>query len=139
MWDEIRGVFSKKDPVEYLKFGLTMGLFLFIVGTAFALSGVYIGYYIGGVGILLLGLGVLIPLSLMPIYIIWMSFAVIMGYIMTRIILTIIYYLIFSPVALVLRVIKKDLLDQKIYRDAPSYWKIRSENTYDPKSSENQY
>jgi hypothetical protein len=57
------------------------------------------------------------------VYIFWMRLAFILGWINTRIILFIIFYLIFTPIGIVLRIFGIDLLDRKIERDKESYWK----------------
>lgn len=63
------------------------------------------------------------PNILKPVYIFWMRLAFVLGWINTRIILFIIFYLIFTPIGIVLRIFGIDLLDRKIERDKESYWK----------------
>ncbi len=63
---------------------------------------------------------------LRPIYIGWMSLAYLMAWINTRILLGLFFYLVITPAGLVLKLIGKDLLDQKSNRSTPSYW-IKSE------------
>ncbi len=63
----------------------------------------------------------------------WMTFAQILGWFMTRVILSIFYYLVLTPVGLLMRLLGKDLLDMKIDRSAQSYWKKRDLNAFDPK------
>jgi len=69
---------------------------------------------------------------LKPLYIGWMAFAFVLGWINTRILLGIFYYLILTPIGLLLRVTGKDLLDKKIDHSAKSYWKKRAKETFDP-------
>lgn len=54
---------------------------------------------------------------------IWMSFAVVLGYIFTRIILTITYIIIFIPTGFLLKILKKDILDLHIIKNKDTYWK----------------
>jgi len=53
-----------------------------------------------------------------------MKFAHVLGWINTRIILTLVYFLIISPLALVFKLIGKDPMERKIGQ-SDSYWKKR--------------
>ncbi len=55
-------------------------------------------------------------------YQIWMKLADILGFIMTRVILTVLFYLVLTPTALLLKLLKKDLLNLKLDSSAASYW-----------------
>lgn len=55
-------------------------------------------------------------------YRVWVAFGELVGAIISRIILFLLFYLLFTPVALVLRVLGKDLLHKKLDKKAPSYW-----------------
>ncbi len=57
-----------------------------------------------------------------PIHIGWMTFAFILGWINTRILLGIFYYIILTPIGLVMRLFGKDLLDEKIDKSKSTYW-----------------
>lgn len=57
----------------------------------------------------------------------WMIVANVIGKIMTIIIMSMLFYLIFTPVGLVLRVLKKDFLDRALKKEEKSYW-IKKEN-----------
>jgi hypothetical protein len=63
------------------------------------------------------------PLSLRPIEKVWMAFGEKMSMVMTTVLLVLTYYLVMTPIGLFLRVIGKDLLDQKLEPEAKSYWK----------------
>ncbi|MEJ2247104.1 MAG: SxtJ family membrane protein [Acidobacteriota bacterium] len=137
--EEIKAVVQTTDKKEFRKFGLTMGIFLILLGLVFywySLNYTNVILITGGV---LLILGLLIPIVLRPIFVIWMSFATVLGFIMTRLILGILFYVIFFPVSVVLKILGKDFLDQKFNTNDSSYWKIRESRRYDPKKSENQF
>jgi len=70
--------------------------------------------------------GLLTPKILAPGYKIWMRLATVLGWINTRILLGLIFYLIFTPVGLVMRLSGRDPLTQRIDRAADSYWVDRS-------------
>jgi len=51
----------------------------------------------------------------------WMAFANAMGWFNTRLLLTIFYFVILALPAIILRLMRKDLLDRS-FRDRSSYW-----------------
>lgn len=104
------------------KFGITMAVVLLIIGSVLLLQdrAVYLYFYMAG-GFFLLS-GILVPNILYPIEWIWMKLAFIFGYIMTRIILTIVYYLAVTAIGLIRRIFSRDPLDMKIDKSSDSYW-----------------
>lgn len=78
------------------------------------------------------------PMALLPVYRLWVKFAMAMAWFNTRLLLCMVYYLIITPVALFMRVLGKDPLDRKIDKNAVTYWKKR-EPTGDLSRYEKQY
>ena len=66
---------------------------------------------------------------LKTIYIYWMKGAHFIGGIFSFILLTVIFYGVFSPVGLILRLIKKDLLDRSWEPVAQTYWREKKVST----------
>ena len=65
--------------------------------------------------------------ALKPLYRVWMKGARFIGEIVNFILLSVIFYVLFGITGLILRIIGKDLLDEKIDKSAKSYWKsVRS-------------
>ena len=107
---------------ELRKFGLVMA-------GAFTLLAAYLWYrgsanawWIASIGGSFLGLGSLVPIALAPIEFIWMKIAHVMGFVMTRVILTLVFFLAITPTGLVFRLLGKDLLQKKIDPGADTYW-----------------
>ena len=71
--------------------------------------------------------GVIAPKTLKPLYNIWMRFGLIMNRITTPIILGIVFFLVITPIALVMRVFGRDELRLGLEEDSESY-KIKSTN-----------
>lgn len=69
---------------------------------------------------------------LKPLYIGWMTFAFILAWVNTRILLGVFYYCIVTPIGVLMRLAGKDLLDRKIDRSAKTYWKKREKEPFDP-------
>ena len=79
------------------------------------------------IAVALLGLGYIIPAILKPIYIVWMVFALILGWLMTRVILSLVFYLIMTPIGLLTRLLGEDFLALK-KSNSESYWNNRDSN-----------
>jgi hypothetical protein len=76
------------------------------------------------VGVLVCSLR-LLPAVFVQVYRLWIALAIIMGYFVSRIILTAIFCLIITPMALVMRILGKDPMDRAWDRSETSYWKLK--------------
>ena len=67
----------------------------------------------------------LIPGTLKIIYRPWMIFASIMGHINTKLILALIFFLLFTPTAMVLKLSRKDAMARRAFKSKhyASYWR----------------
>jgi hypothetical protein len=92
-----------------------------------------------GAGIALYGAGIFAYPVMKPIHIGWMKLAQILGWISTRIVLGLFFYLVLTPGGLVIRLLGKDLLDRRIDKSAKTYWRKRESTAFDPKRMENQF
>jgi len=76
------------------------------------------------IGLLFLFIGLVRPSFLKSFYRVWMAWAFVFGWLMTRVILTLTFFILITPMGLFLRkVLKKDLLDEKIEKSKETYWK----------------
>ena len=120
--------------------------FGFLFGGIFLAASVYMIYRENGAwvwaaaGALLFGAGgaLLYPL-LKPLYTAWMLFAFVLGWINARVFLGAFFYLVMTPLGLILRLTGKDLLDEKIDRSAGSYWIKREQKPFDRKRLERMF
>ena len=78
--------------------------------------------WFGGIGLLFLVLCFIIPSILRPVYRLWMLLAYFIGGIDSRVILTVLFYLVLTPTGLALRLFRKDVLNQKFNKRQASYW-----------------
>lgn len=137
--EELSHVFQRINRTELRKFGITVGVVIVLISAfLFYKDKVSAPYFLAS-GFILLISGIAIPAILKPLYNIWMGFAVVMGYFMSRLILSMMFYLIFTPVGLVMRIFGKDLLQEKIEPNAESYWIRREKRKFDPGRAEKQY
>jgi len=72
--------------------------------------------------------GGVFPLTFKPIYTIWMSFGLLMSKITTPLILGIMFFLLITPVALLMRLVNKDPMERKLESNVNSYRVIRDES-----------
>lgn len=137
--DNLKAVIHQKEPKEFRKFGLTIGIFLLLVGLLLMYLSSDITYYFIVGGSVFTGLAFLFPVLLRPFFVIWMAFGTVMGFFMTRVLLIFIYFLIFTPIGFFLRIFNVKLLDEKIDTNQKSYWIKKDAGIYNPASSEKQY
>jgi len=80
--------------------------------------------------------GLLARPLLRPIYVLWMRFAAVLAWFNTRLILSVFFYGILTPVGFVLRLQGKDPLKRRIDRSASTYWIKREPEPFDAKRYE---
>jgi len=66
--------------------------------------------------------GILLPTILRPIEFVWMKLAAVMGFIMTNLLLTLVYFIAITPMGLIMRLLGKTPLKLRFDRDCGSYW-----------------
>jgi hypothetical protein len=67
---------------------------------------------------------------LKPFYLIWMSLAFTLGWFMSRLLLSVVYYVILTPIGFFLRMTGKTFLEKSFNKNADSYW-IKKTNKID--------
>jgi hypothetical protein len=75
-------------------------------------------------------LGLVRPAWMRPVYVVWMFAAAPIGWLMSRLILLIVYYLVLTPIGLMLRLTKGDPLQRRFDSSASTYW-VKREPTRD--------
>ncbi len=61
------------------------------------------------------------PASLRPVYRVWMRFGLLMNRITTPIILSLVFYIVITPIAFIRRLLGKDSMARRLDKDIPSY------------------
>lgn len=122
----------KPDRAELRKFGWSLiigfpiiALIFFSVAaiTAQALPSPRFFLLLGGIGAGVGLVSLLVPALAKPFYTIWYGFAGCVGIVMANLLFMLLYYGLFTPFGLFMRLIKRDALDLKRDRDATTYWK----------------
>lgn len=119
---------SLMDKHELRKFGLLFGAVLMtLFGSLLPwLRSKPLPLWPFYIGLSVVVLALLFPSVLRPLYAGWMKFGAAMSFINTRIIMSIFFFVILTPMAWVLRIAGKDLLAREMSETAQSY-RITSE------------
>lgn len=118
--EEIKKIKSTKKELK--EFGIVIGIFFGILAGISIWRGNQHYFYLLPISILLISLGFLFPNILTPIQKVWMAVAIVIGFFVSRIILSILFYFIITPLGLIIKISNPDPLDAKINRDTKSYW-----------------
>lgn len=110
------------DKREWRKFGIALGIILAIVATVLSIKQNSIDVYFYGAGAAVVLLALTLPILIKPVFIMFMYIGHVMGWVMTRVILGILFYLVMTPLSLVARLIGKRFLDLRFTRKEDSYW-----------------
>jgi len=116
----------KESQKDLSKFGLTVGGVLLAIGLVLFYFEKPAAIYFAVIGGFLILFGALFPKVLKPLNKIWMSLAIILGFIMSRVILTILFYLILTPIAILAKLVGKKFMVLKFDKSANTYWEKRT-------------
>jgi len=135
---------AKKKNVEkisdYRSFGKTVGTaFCVLAGLAYWRNHPLASEVTVVLGALLLAGGFLLPTALRYPYRGWMKFARATGWFNTRLLLILVFYLVITPIALLLRLFGKSTLKLRWEKEAASYWIRREKVPFDPQRYEKHF
>jgi len=122
----------KTGQRELRRFGLLVGGIFAALGLLLLLRGKAHFPYFLAPGAVLVAFGVAFPRALKHVYLAWMSLAIVLGFIVSNLLLTLFFFLIITPIGLVARLCGKDFLSLKLNRQAHSYWIPRSHKAPKP-------
>lgn len=120
--------------------------FGFVFAAVFALIGLYNAWHAGKawpwlalVAAGFLSLALIRPAVLAPLNKLWMKFGLLLAAIVNPIVLGILFFLVFTPMAFVARLVGKDFLRLKKQPEAKSYWIVRDPPGPEPVSMKDQF
>ena len=119
---EINSIHLNKKNLR--NFGLLVGGVFLVISFWLIIENVQgiISYLLVIIGGVLFISGIFIPNSLKIFYKIWMGFAIVMGWFTSRILLTILFFLVITPIGLIARLFNKRFLDINFKEKKESYW-----------------
>jgi hypothetical protein len=137
MIEEIKNI--KNGISDIRKFGITIGLFLIVIAGFLYWRGKEPNVILLISGSVLIVLGLLLPVILKPVYWLWMVLSIFLGWIMTRVILALLFYLVITPIGLFSRLFGNRFLDLKWDRSKDTYWNYRDRNQESIEEYEQQF
>src|SRR5262245_13092803 len=124
---------------ELRRFALTVGTGLALIGALSRYRGhtnaPMVLWVIAGI---LWLLAVVQPRLLLPVQKAWMALANVLGWVNTRIILGLLFYLVLTPISILARFFR-DPLDRKLHDGRDTYWIRKTKQTLDSKEYERQF
>ncbi|NQU66882.1 MAG: hypothetical protein HQ510_02965 [Candidatus Marinimicrobia bacterium] len=137
MFEEIKNI--KSETSDLRKFGITIGIVSIVIAGFFYWKNKESFQLLLTVGTVLCILGAVIPFVLKPVHWIWMSFATILNWFMTRVILSLLFYMIVTPIGLISRMLGKQFLKLKWNKAKPTYWNYHSGGVCEKENYEKQF
>ena len=120
--NEIKNIPSSQKELK--SFGLMIGIVLVLIGGLNLWRHHTQGIYFVGAGALFILLGLAAPACLKSFQKVWMTLAALMGWLMTRVILCVLYYTVVTPIALFAQGVRRRFFG-KDKREVQSYWIAR--------------
>jgi len=119
--------FSKIELPSNKKFGYFFTFIFAVLATYFTwVDSVLLAKSLAVLSASFLLITLISPQILLPLNKLWMRFGLLIGMIISPIVLALIFYGIFTPYALVMRLFGRDELDLRL-KKAETSWKIRSQ------------
>ena len=137
MLEEIKNIKSKKN--DFRNFGLIIGAVLIAIVVLVFWKEKQSYDILMIVGIVICVTSLILPVILKPFYFAWMTFAVIMGWIMTRVILSLVFYGIITPIGLFSRLVGKEFLNLKLNKTENTDWNHRRTHSLKKANYEKQF
>jgi hypothetical protein len=134
---ELHAISSSKRDLR--NFGLVVGGVLLLLGILLLWRGRGSAPVFLVCGITMILAGVLSPSVLKPLHRPWMMAAVALGWLSTRIILSVLFYAIMTPISFLARISGKRFLSLKPDSSLKSYWNYREHKEWKPEEYERQF
>ncbi len=121
--EEIRQLAPNRRDLR--KFGLLVGAVFAALGVLWLVRGKASAPWFLAPGAVLMLLGALWPKVLKPAYLVWMTLAIMLGFLVSQVLLSLIFFLVITPLGLIARCAGRDFLKRRLDRQAASYWMPR--------------
>ena len=109
-------------------FGLLFFIVFLIIGLWPLKNGDSLNIYFIAISITFLILGLINSKLLSPLNKIWIKLGEILGIIISPIVMFLVYFIVLTPVSLIVRLFGKDLLGLKFFKKNDTYWIKRKSN-----------
>jgi len=127
------------DSKEWRKFGIGLGIILCGIAGIQLLKGHPVYPYFLSAGAIAALAGIAAPILIKPVFILFSYLGVVLGWFSTRVILALVFFLLLTPISLVMKLAGKKFLTMGADRSLATYWIDRNKNFDDSESFENQF
>ena len=117
-----------KSQSSNKSFGLLFFVVFLIIGLWPLKNGESLNFYFITVSVVFLILGLLNSKLLSPLNKSWIKLGEILGIIIAPIVMALVYFVILTPISIIVRVFGKDLLGLKFLKEKETYWIKRKKN-----------
>lgn len=126
---EVKTEFTRR---ELLWFGPLFALFVGLVGAMliYRFNAHAVAYSIWSIAVPLIVVYYLIPAIRRPVYLGWMKATMPIGWVISVLMLAAIYWLVITPIGLLMRLVNYDPMNRRFERSAKTYW-VRRQPTGD--------
>ena len=131
------GIPARLSKAEGRKFGVTVGIAFLVLSALLWWRGAAAAPYLAGLGGALAVAGLLIPGSLGPVFRAWMGLAHLLSKVTTPIFMGVIYFLVITPTAFVMRLLgRRSLVHRQVNG---SFWIERDAAVPEPSRMKRQF
>ena len=103
-------------------FGILFFTVFFLIGIWPLFNGEALRIWAIPIALIFLVLGLINSKVLTPLNLIWVKFGELLGKIIAPIVMALVYFVVLTPISLILRLVNKDILKLKILKNTDSYW-----------------
>jgi thiol:disulfide interchange protein len=124
----INDAYRKLDqsPRALRRFGFTVGFVILFLGCFLLWRHRDAGWPLFTIGTVLVLAAGFVPLTLKWIHASWMIVSFALGWIVTRVILTIVFFFVVTPIGLLQRLFGKRVIEVAFKANSASYWQART-------------
>ena len=127
------------DKIEWRKFGIALAVLLFIISAVQYFKQIELYSYFLAASVLFLLSALALPILIKPVFILFSYIGFAMGWLVTRVILFILFYLFITPISILARKFGNRFLDLRFDRTKESYWLPVKENRNNRENFEKQF
>ena len=116
---------EKKIKVSSNKsFGIVFSIFFLLISVYLLLNNNPIYYWSLFVSFIFLVLGLMNSKILSPLNLLWFKFGILLGKIVSPVVMGIIFFLVVTPISIILKIFGKDVLNLK-FNNNKTYWIVK--------------
>ncbi len=121
--EELKHIDDSDEAIK--KTGISVGIVLILISLLLWYLGKTSFIYFSIIGGLFVILSFIAIPVLRPFHKLWMMLALLMGFVMSRVILTLLYYLVLTPIGLLAKLVGKKFIPLGFDKNAKTYWEKR--------------